>query len=150
MGDTMPDDKTKDRERRLHHFALAVAEGKAAGPLLDPDAATSALADHLRQHGIEEDRLAKELDRGLTETKAGPHHMAYLKLARSWLGYKDTEGMDKAAASAAGAAAGTTLAAAAATALAQARDKGLLRDQEQEPKPLRSPLLDAIDAKRAA
>lgn len=127
-------DKATPTDERLHRFALAVTRGDlAAYPVLDGDLAVSPLAESARRAGVGEVLLARELARGIQDTKPGADHVRYLRLAAKWLGYKCEQEVETTQRFAKGTAAGGSLAAAVAGALIAAKSRGILTDAHDFP-----------------
>lgn len=114
-------------DARAQSFALAAGDGtrKLGGPLLDPSAANSPLADAMRLAGIDESKIANTLLRCL-DSQVGRSHVEFVKLAREFLGYRAPKPEKAADAEGSGA---DSLARAVAAAMDQAR---LSRIQDEE------------------
>jgi hypothetical protein len=123
-------------EREKAAFDLSVMRNEPQGPGLDPVMSRSPLALYLRENAVDEDMIAKEVARGLRDSRPGKGHLEYLRLARELLGYRD-----KAQEAAGQRDAGMgLLAASVASALAQARSSGVVPvpDTTERPKKIKS------------
>lgn len=127
-------------EHRREEFSIALSNGKALGPTLDPVSANSPRADELRAEGVEEKLLATEIRRGLIDSKPGIDHIRYLKLASEWLGYRENPVSNKDNSGI------STLAGAVAGALVGAREAGLMKEKVKKSRnPLGTDAINIID-----